>query len=86
LKILFPCPNGRAIRIEGHAFGGALETEDDFLIEVLAPIAAPGTLTPQGAHTHFLPEFLQDGEEAPAGLALPDYALPVAIYYPTAAG
>jgi predicted Fe-S protein YdhL (DUF1289 family) len=55
-------------------------------IEVLAPIPAPGTLTPQGAHTHFLPEFLQDGEEAPPGLALPDYALPVAIYYPPEAG
>ena len=55
-------------------------------IEVLAPIPAPGTLTPPSAHTHFLPEFLKDGEEAPAGLALPDYALPVAIYYPPAAG
>ena len=51
-------------------------------IEVTAPIPAPGTVTPAGAHTHFLPEFLQAGEEAPAGLALPDYALPVAIYYP----
>ena len=28
----------------------------------------------------------QDGEEAPPGLALPDYALPVAIYYPPEAG
>jgi hypothetical protein len=55
-------------------------------IEVLAPIPAPDTLTPPGAHTHFLPEFLQDSEEAPAGLALPDYALPIAIYYPPEAG
>ena len=53
-------------------------------IEVLAPIPAPGTLTPDGAHTHFLPEFLKAGEDAPAGLALPDYALPVAVYYPSA--
>ena len=51
-------------------------------IEVLASIPTPGALTPQGARTHFLPEFLTAVEEAPAGLALPDYALPVAIYYP----
>jgi predicted Fe-S protein YdhL (DUF1289 family) len=55
-------------------------------IEVMTPIPAPGTITPPGAHTHFLPEFLQAGEEAPAGLALPDYALPVAIYYPAPVG
>lgn len=54
-------------------------------IEVRGPIPAPGEMTPQGAHTHFLPEFLKTGEEAPAGLALPDYALPVAIYYPPGA-
>ncbi len=51
-------------------------------IEVRTPIPAPGTATPPGAHTHFLPEFFKDGEEAPSGLALPDYALPVATYYP----
>ena len=51
-------------------------------IEVFAPIPAPGTVTPPGAHTHFLPEFLASGEDAPSGLELPDYALPVAIYYP----
>ena len=54
-------------------------------IEILTPIPTPGTMTPPGAHTHFLPEFLQAGEEAPARLALPDYALPVAIYYPAPA-
>ena len=52
----------------------------------MIPIPAPGAVAPPGAHTHFLPEFLQAGEEAPAGLALPDYALPVAIYYPAAIG
>jgi hypothetical protein len=31
-----------------------------------------------------LPQFLAAGEDAPAGLELPDYALPVAIYYPAA--
>ena len=52
-------------------------------IEVFTPIPAPGTTTPPGAHTHFLPQFLATGDEAPAGLGLPDYALPVAIYYPS---
>ncbi len=51
-------------------------------IEVYAPIPAPGTTTPPGAHTHFLPQFLKSGEDSPAGLTLPDFALPVAIYYP----
>ncbi|MDA7949596.1 MAG: DUF1289 domain-containing protein [Hyphomicrobiaceae bacterium] len=51
-------------------------------IEVYTPIPAPGTTTPPGAHTHFLPQFLKSGEDAPAGLTLPDFALPVAIYYP----
>ncbi|MEM7192526.1 MAG: DUF1289 domain-containing protein [Pseudomonadota bacterium] len=51
-------------------------------IEVCAPIPAPGTVTPPGAHTHFLPQFMTPGEEGPAGLTLPDYALPMAIYYP----
>ena len=51
-------------------------------IEVYAPIPAPGTTTPPGAHTHFLPQFLKSDEDSPAGLTLPDFALPVAIYYP----
>lgn len=51
-------------------------------IEVFSPIPAPGAVSPGGAHTHFLPSFLESGDEAPAGLALPVYAQPVAIYYP----
>ncbi|MGV1013635.1 MAG: DUF1289 domain-containing protein [Methyloceanibacter sp.] len=51
-------------------------------VEVFTPIPAPGRTTPPGAHTHFLPAFLKPGEEVPAGLNLPDYALPMAIYYP----
>ena len=51
-------------------------------IEVYTPIPAPGTTTPPGAHTHFLPAFLKSEDEAPAGLTLPDFALSVAIYYP----
>lgn len=52
-------------------------------IEVFAPIPAPGTTPPPGAHTRFLPDFLKSGEEIPADLALPVFAMPVAIFYPT---
>jgi predicted Fe-S protein YdhL (DUF1289 family) len=51
-------------------------------IEVFAPIPPPDGEPPAGAHTHFLPAFLQSGEEISAGLALPDFAAPVAIFYP----
>jgi predicted Fe-S protein YdhL (DUF1289 family) len=51
-------------------------------IEVYAPIPAPGMTSPSGAHTHFLPDFLKSGEEIPASLALPVFAMPVAIFYP----
>ena len=51
-------------------------------IEVFSPIPLPGGKSPAGAHTHFLPQFLASGEELPSGLALPDYAAPVAIFYP----
>ena len=53
-------------------------------IEVFAPIPVPGEQSPTGAHTHFLPDHLRSGEEIPASLALPDFALPVAIFYPRA--
>lgn len=51
-------------------------------VEVFAPIPMPGGKSPDGAHTHFLPEFLKTGEESPASVALPEYALPIAIFYP----
>jgi predicted Fe-S protein YdhL (DUF1289 family) len=51
-------------------------------IEVFAPIPLPGGSSPAGAHTHFLPQFLASGEDTPARLALPDYAAPIAIFYP----
>lgn len=51
-------------------------------VEVFATIPAPGTKSPDGAHTHFLPSYLESGDKAPAGLAVPDFVLPVAIYYP----
>lgn len=51
-------------------------------IEVYAPIPAPGGPPPGGAHTHLLPELIGAGDEVPPSLALPDYALPLAIFYP----
>jgi predicted Fe-S protein YdhL (DUF1289 family) len=51
-------------------------------IEVYTPIPLPGEQSPRGAHTHFLPEFLAAGDEIAPTLALPDYAAPVAIFYP----
>jgi predicted Fe-S protein YdhL (DUF1289 family) len=53
-------------------------------IEVFAPIPMPGGQSPAGAHTHFLPDYLKTGEEIPPSLALPEFALPVAIFYPSA--
>lgn len=53
-------------------------------IEVFAPIPIPGTQSRTGAHTHFLPESLKSNEEIPASLALPDFAAPIAIFYPNA--
>ncbi|MBI1649177.1 DUF1289 domain-containing protein [Hyphomicrobium sulfonivorans] len=51
-------------------------------IEVFAPIPPPDGKAPDGAHTHFLPQFLATGEEIPSTLELPSYAAPVAIFYP----
>jgi predicted Fe-S protein YdhL (DUF1289 family) len=53
-------------------------------IEVYAPIPDPSAKSPSGAHTHFLPDFLESGEEIAPSLALPAFAMPVAIFYPTA--
>lgn len=52
-------------------------------IEVYTPIPRPDQKSASGAHTHLLPEFLKTGEEIPASLALPAFAMPVAIFYPT---
>ncbi|AGK56677.1 hypothetical protein HYPDE_24963 [Hyphomicrobium denitrificans 1NES1] len=52
-------------------------------IEVFAPILAPGTTS--GAHALFRPDHLQSGEEIPASLTLPVFAMPVAIFYPATA-
>jgi DNA-directed RNA polymerase subunit N (RpoN/RPB10) len=51
-------------------------------IEVFARIPRPGEKSPEGAHTHLLPSFLESGTELPSGLAIPAFACPIAIYYP----
>jgi predicted Fe-S protein YdhL (DUF1289 family) len=51
-------------------------------IEVFARIPAPSETSPDGAHTHLLPGYLEAGEETPAALSLPQFALPVATFYP----
>jgi predicted Fe-S protein YdhL (DUF1289 family) len=51
-------------------------------IEVFSLIPRAGENSPVGAHTHFLPQILTAGDEIPPALALPDYAAPVAIFYP----
>jgi Protein of unknown function (DUF1289) len=51
-------------------------------IEVFTRIPLPGEQSPEGAHTHLLPSFLESGGELPAGLAIPAFASPIAIYYP----
>ena len=51
-------------------------------IEVFSPIPPPNGKSPAGAHTHFLLQYLASGEEIPPALTLPDYAAPVAIFYP----
>jgi predicted Fe-S protein YdhL (DUF1289 family) len=51
-------------------------------IEVFSPIPLADGKSPAGAHAHFLPKFQRAGDEIPPALALPDYAAPVAIFYP----
>jgi len=51
-------------------------------MEIFSSIPRLGEASPPGAHTHFLPAILAAGDEIPATLALPDYAAPVAIFYP----
>jgi hypothetical protein len=52
-------------------------------IEVYAPIPSPYGRSPDGPHTHFLPELLASGEEISQSLALPESVAPVAIFYPS---
>jgi len=51
-------------------------------IEVFSPIPLADGKSPAGAHTHFLPQYLLAGHEMPPALAIPDFAAPMAIFYP----
>src|SRR5262249_23520664 len=51
-------------------------------IEVFTRIPLIGEKSPEGAHTHLLPSFLETGGELPPDLAIPAFACPIAIYYP----
>lgn len=52
-------------------------------IEVSTPIPLPGGVSPEGPHTHLLPEHLKTGRALPVGMDLPAAYLPGAIFYPT---
>lgn len=51
-------------------------------IEVSTPIPLPGGISPEGPHTHLLPEHLKTGRALPVGMDLPAAYLPGAIFYP----
>jgi hypothetical protein len=51
-------------------------------IEVYQPIAAAGTATPEGPHTHLLPRFLRPGRAASANVPLDPGRLPVFTLHP----
>ncbi len=50
-------------------------------IEVFTPIPLPSGASPQGPHTHFLPEQLSVGADLPPPLQIPDVYVPCAIHY-----
>lgn len=72
---------GIGMEIIQHSPARVVETAQA-RIEIFAPIPPPGGKSPDGAHTHLLPQFLVTGEEIPSTLELPSYAAPVAIFYP----
>ncbi|MEM7075781.1 MAG: DUF1289 domain-containing protein [Pseudomonadota bacterium] len=51
-------------------------------IEVHSPIPKPGARSPDGPHTHLLPDHLATGRCMPVGMDLPRAYLPGAIFYP----
>lgn len=51
-------------------------------IEVYTPVLSPEQHSAGGAQAQFLPEVLASGEDIGSGLAPPEYAAPVAIFYP----
>lgn len=53
-------------------------------LEVQGQIPPPGGKSPDGPHTHLLPDHLATGRAMPAGMDLPRAYLPGAIFYPRA--
>ncbi len=85
-------------RAAGRNFAGALATIGPVLaaqsptrvvetalgrIEVQGPIPAPDARSPDGPHTHLLPDHLAAGRALPVGMDLPRAYLPGAIFYPS---
>jgi hypothetical protein len=50
--------------------------------EVFTPIPPPGSRSPDGPHTHLLPDALATGRDLPAGIALPDGLVPGVTFHP----
>ena len=55
-------------------------------IEVSTPIPLPGTETPPGPHTHFLPPLLAAARETAPGMELPQAYAACVTYYPGGSG
>ena len=53
-------------------------------IEVNSPIPSPRGRSPDGPHTHLLPDQLELGNAMPVGMDLPRTYLPGALFYPRA--
>lgn len=53
-------------------------------MEVQGRIPPPGGRSPDGPHTHLLPDHLASGRAMPTGMDLPRAYLPGAIFYPRA--
>ncbi|MEO0938849.1 MAG: DUF1289 domain-containing protein [Pseudomonadota bacterium] len=51
-------------------------------VEVQGQIPPPGGVSPDGPHTHLLPDHLATGRATPVGMDLPRAYLPGAIFYP----
>lgn len=51
-------------------------------IEIQGPIPHPNASSPNGPHTHLLPDHLETGRALPVGMDLPRAYLPGAIFYP----
>lgn len=51
-------------------------------LEIDAKIPPPDGVSPDGPHSHFLPEILNEGRDAPQGLDLPEVFVIGALYYP----